>query len=532
MIPGSNPIFPPVFSYAEIHYRLGRWPSLLFRKQPEILFDAPSRIDPDRPVPLVLIIRDAHRFPVVIEEAVIRVVSANGRERVARFPYDGLRVDSPVWWDSFNLMPEGTGSICIHPQLAVRAEDRTAVVEVDNYPGSSRRPLTVEVSPTCLPTAEGWYHGDVHCHSFFTADQVEFGAPLELSALTAYCLGLDWMAATDHSYDLDDREDDYLTSDPGLAKWRMMQGKAALLNESLETFTVIPGEEVTCRTHDGGNCHLLALRSGRFIRGSGDSGEKGLFNATERSIGEAAAECVEWGGLACAAHPLESVSLPERLILNRRPWKRIDLETPGVTALQIHDGVRDGGYRRGMRAWVELLLGGKRIYAFGGSDSHGDMNRRRAVHIPFLSLRESGDHLLGGARTVVFARSRSVEDILDALGNGRAQVTEGPFIDLTVDTPEGPARPGDEVFGEFQPLNAVFKSTPEFGLLRRGRILAGARGERRERVLAVLDSRLRGEYRHEFSVKALFDGLLYIRAECETDSGRRCFTNPVWVRGE
>jgi hypothetical protein len=371
----------------------------------------------------------------------------------------------------------------------------------------------------------------VHCHSFFTADQVEFGAPMELSALAAYCLGLDWMAVTDHSYDLDDREDDYLAFDPGLAKWRLMRGKAELLNDSLESFTVIPGEEVTCRTHNGGNCHLLALGSGRFIPGSGDGGEKGLSNATERSIGEAAAACMEWGGLACAAHPLERVSLAERLVLNRRTWNRIDLETPGVTALQVHDGARSAGYRRGMRAWTDLLLRGKRVFAFGGSDSHGDMNRRRAIRIPFLSLREDDRHLLGCVRTAVYSRSRSAGDILDALGNGRAQVTDGPFIDLTVETVEGTARPGDVVYGEHQLLNAVFTSTPEFGLLRRARILAVARGERRERVLALLDAQVRGEYRHEFSAKVFFNGIMYVRAECETDYGRFCFTNPVWVRG-
>ena len=511
---------------------MGRLPSLLFRKQPEILFDAPSRINPDRPIPLFLIIRDAHRFPVTIDEVILRMVSGDGRERTARFPYGGLRVSEPMWWDSFNLMPEGAGKLCIHPRLVLRDGKHFRIVEADNYPGSSRRPLTVTISPTGFPTAKGWYHGDVHCHSFFTADQVEFGAPMELSALGAYCLGLDWIAVTDHSYDLDDPEDNYLATDPTLVKWRLMREKAALLNESLEMFTVIPGEEVTCRTRDGGNCHLLALRSERFIRGSGDSGERGLSTATERSIGEAAAECMEWGGLACAAHPLEDPSLPERLFLNRRPWKLTDLETTGVTALQIHNGIRDRGYRKGMYAWVELLLRGKRVFAFGGSDSHGDMNRRRAVHIPFISLRESDEHILGGVRTVVYSRSRSDADILDALSNGQVQVTEGPFIDLTVERPEYTARPGDVVSGEYQLLSAVFKSTPEFGLLRRGRILAGARGEKRERVLTVLDTQFRGEYHHEFTGKVFFNRLMYIRAECETDSGRFCFTNPIWVRGE
>lgn len=508
---------------------MGFIPSLLFRKRPEILFDTPSRIDPDRPIPLFLLIRDADRFPVVIQEALVRMVYGSGREVVARFPYGGLRVDSPVWWDSFNIMPEGTGPVCIHPRLVLRDGKRLRTVDVDNYPGSSRRPLTVNVSPSGLPTAEGWYHGDMHCHSFFTADQVEFGSPLETTAFAAYCMGLDWMAATDHSYDLDDHLSDYLANDPGLGKWNMMQREAALLNESLEMFTVVPGEEVTCRTHGGGNCHLLALNTERFIRGSGDGGENGLSTVTEHSIGEAAAECMEWGGLACAAHPREAVSFLERLFLNRSVWKSGDMKTPGVIALQVHNGIRDRGFREGMRAWVKLLLRGRRVFAFGGNDSHGDMNRRRTIWIPFLALHESRDHILGGVRTVAYARSRSRADILEALGSGHAQVTEGPFIDLTLETSGRIARPGDAVSEGYHSIRATLKSTPEFGLLRRGRILAGGKGENRERVLAVLDSDIRGVYYHEFEGRMCLEGFHYLRAECETEKGRLCFTNPVWI---
>lgn len=538
---------------------------------PEILFDAPARIDPDSPVPLFLIIRDAHRYPVEIEEVTVKIVSEDGTEgprtfarndygylqRAARFPYWGLPVKEPLWWDSFTFMPDREGTAVIHPAVVFRMNGKRFSIEVDTYPGTSRRPLTVRVSPTKLPSAEGWYHGDIHCHTEYTADQVEFGAPLEMTAFAALCAGMDWIAATDHSYDLDDPPEDdsarncafhkswrpYNAADPGLGKWRMMRAKTALINESSDAgsqtcalhasgtrfISVIPGEEVTCRTRRGRNCHLLALGSDKFIPGSGDGGERGFSTATERSIGEAAAECIEWGGIACAAHPLERIPIPERLILGRGEWERADMETPGVAALQIHNGVRDRGFKRGMAAWIGLLLGGRRMFAFGGSDSHGDMNRRRTIGVPFLTVRESAHHVLGAVRTAVFARSGSWKDILEALMAGRAQVTEGPFIDLVVGSSGQEARPGDTVSADHHHIRAVCTSTPEFGKLKQGRLLAGRKGESSERVLTVLDPFLKDVYHHEFDGTFSLCGLLYVRAECITDMGRLCFTNPVWV---
>ncbi|MHB9030837.1 MAG: CehA/McbA family metallohydrolase, partial [Candidatus Latescibacterota bacterium] len=512
-------MFPFILSYAETHYRPRLIPSLLFRKEPEILFDTPARVEAGRPIPLFLLVKDADRFPVKLDEVTVQMVCESGLRRMLRFPYGGLEIREPLWWDSFNLAPEQTGKATIHPCAHLRIGGKRVPVTVDNYPGTSKSPLTAQVSPDRLPTSEGWIHGDIHCHSAFTSDQVEFGAPLEVLSLAAVCLGLDWMAVTDHSYDLDDRANDYLSADPELDKWRLMREKANLLSDSLDRFTVIPGEEVTCRTRKGQNGHLLALNSERFIRGSGDSGERGLFTRTEHSIAEAAAACVEWGGLACAAHPLEPASFAERIILNRGAWTPKDLETPGITALQIHNGVRDRGFVRGMRAWIRLLLQGKRVYAFGGSDSHGDLNRQRAIRIPFLSLREGQNHRFGSVRTAVFAPSNSPSDIIEALRNGRALVTEGPFIDLTIDAYGWTARPGDPVLSGRLPVRADFLSAPEFGSLRTCRILAGAHNAGKETILSVLEKTGKRVYRHEFESMLNLEGFLYIRAECETAEG-------------
>jgi hypothetical protein len=526
---GILDMFPFFLSYAEMHYRSRFIPSLLFRGQPEIIFDTPARIEAGHPIPLVLMVKDADRFPVQLDEVIIRMAGENGLRRTYRFPYHGMEIREPWWWDSFNLASEQTGKATIHACAQTRIDGKRFPVTTDNYPGTSKAPLTVHISPDRLPTAEGWIHGDIHCHSAFTSDQVEFGAPLEVLSLAAICMGLDWIAVTDHSYDLDDYPDDYLAPDPGLTKWHLMREKAKLLTGSLDRFTVISGEEVTCRTGKGRNSHLLALNSGRYIPGTGDSGERGLLTHTEHSIAEAAAACMEWGGLACAAHPLEPASPAERIFLNRGAWTSRDLDTPGITGLQIYNGARDRGFARGMREWIRLLLQGKHLYAFGGSDSHGDMNRQRAIRIPFLCLKEGEDHLFGSVRTAVFAPANSTPDIIEALRCGRALVTDGPFIDLTVDAYGWIARPGDPVLSGRLPVRVDFLSTPEFGSLRKCRILAGEQNTGKERILSVLAKTKSPVYRHEFESMLNLENTLYVRAECETTEGKICFTNPIWI---
>jgi len=515
-----------VLTYAEVHYRPRFVPSLIYMKQPEIVCDAPTRIDPGRPIPVFIFVKDANRFPVVITEVVVHAVYENGAERVARFPFENRELQEPLWWDSINIIPEFTGLVKLLPYVVVKKGKRLLSIPVDNYRDSTKSPLLVYASTESLPGGDGWYHGDIHCHTYYTSDQVEFGAPVEAMALAGSSMGLDWMAATDHSYDLDDRIDDYLAREPLLLKWRILKRVSSLLQN---TFTVIPGEEITCRTQSGRNCHMLALNADRFIYGSGDSGEIAFKTRSECSIGEAVASCLEWGGITCAAHPMEYIPLLEKLILRRGEWTLADLKNTGLQAMQIHNGVRDSGFQRGMEAWISLLLDGYRLYAFGGSDAHGDMNRRRRVGFPFFSIAESMNHTFGCVRTVVRSRTKKKDDICAALKEGHAVVTGGPFIDLNVSVKGNTGGPGDEITTGRLKIQASFHSSREFGSLKNGRIYAGVSGESSERVVFSLEH-FDSEYEHICEDTCEGDRFMYIRAECETASNKLCFTNPVWVR--
>ncbi len=56
--------FPFILSYAETHYRFKYFFSLYKKSEPEIIADAPHRVDPDKPYPVMLLIKDADRYPI------------------------------------------------------------------------------------------------------------------------------------------------------------------------------------------------------------------------------------------------------------------------------------------------------------------------------------------------------------------------------------------------------------------------------------------------------------------------------------
>ena len=54
----------PFLAYAETHYSFKGIYSRLKKKEPEVVADAPHRIDPDMPIPVMILIKDSHLFPV------------------------------------------------------------------------------------------------------------------------------------------------------------------------------------------------------------------------------------------------------------------------------------------------------------------------------------------------------------------------------------------------------------------------------------------------------------------------------------
>ena len=403
----------------------------------------------------------------------------------------------------------------------------------DNYPfgqnDPQRKSLRIYIADEPLPLCPGWHYGDIHVHSSYTSDQVEFGASPEATARMGRALGLAWAAITDHSYDLDDRADDFLRNDPFLSKWRDFLKRIDSLNSSGTGFVLIPGEEISCGNHLGRNVHLLSLGCTDFIPGMGDSAERPLHRSPTLRIPEVVERIVDGGGVAVAAHPAEKIPGIQRLVFRRGEWDHRDCTVRGLSGLQLWNGLEESRgladpELRGMSLWVECLLGGSKLFLYAGNDAHGDFNLARKIVTPFLSGSITRSQLFGNHKTCLYLpRDPTPAAVLDAIRKGLCMVTNGPFLEITLTS----ARGG-------RVLNLAALSTREFGRLERIVLREGVRGTRRENVVEdiVIKGREVLEERRRIPIPQR-EGSRYIRGEAVSllPSGERryCLTNPIWI---
>ncbi|MDP8229292.1 MAG: CehA/McbA family metallohydrolase [Candidatus Electryoneaceae bacterium] len=460
---------PVTVLYAETHYRFRFFPfSLYFRRQPEIVFDAPYRLEPDQPLPITLIVKDADRFPVTLSEVILNIKTAEKslEQRIQL----GTTVSQPFWHRIFDIdvseLPSGIMSVdataviesFAFPPLRSRGGVRGGkllrkcrrkriVVRQDNCVGLSHSPLKVFKADDSLPNFPNWYAGELHCHTDYGCDQVEFGAPLPSYQRTAKALGLDWVALTDHSYNLDDLPDDYLHSDPKLVQWHRLHEETKELNRNSDVI-LIPGEELTCRSAQGRNVHLLILGEPTFLHGSGDGAERWFRTRSELSV-EEALHRINPESFAVAAHPLVKIPLLERLLVGRGEWQPSNLQASRLDGWQILNGQWENDFHRGLTAWIESLERGERRYIFAGNDAHGNFNRFRQVSLPMVKLWERDQHLFGRATTRVKVDGiLSEQSILSNLKAGHAIISDGPALELVIVQDGREIHVGDEAFGD------------------------------------------------------------------------------------
>jgi len=521
------PPLPPLGPlYAETHYRFRLFPSWLKKNEPEVIADAPHRIEPGKDLPVFLLVKDADRYPAKISNLSI-TVTQHGNTLSELNVAESFSPKDRYWWKVWNIpLQDVKGFLELQVRFALTANNRTIFYQSDNHRTSSKRPLRVFATPEALPLFPGWFAGEGHSHSDRTDDQVEFGVPPEPAMALSLPMGLSFVAITDHSYDLDDHPHDYLQNHADIPKWHALQEDLHHLNRLGRGFVFLRGEEVSCRTANGANVHLLMLGNSGYIPGSGDSAERWLQTRSEFSIAEVLSRKDE-GAAAIAAHAREPVSWLQKALLGRGFWEREDLQNSGLDGMQFANGKSDPSFDEGRNMWISLLLAGKRLVLLGGDDAHGNFNRFRQIGIPFFSIREHGEQLFGVTRTVVRSETLDEPSLLAAIKSGRSVISDGPVLDLRNN--------GRSVIGERLPLGPVgleihVRTSSEYGTISELRLMYGRIGgdeteiltqPHRENVLtARLDPNARG----------------YLRAECWTNSqssayGRShfCFTNPVWI---
>jgi hypothetical protein len=271
---GLEPATPPSDLMAEAHT------TLTGRNQPEFHADAPWRLDVGLDtIPLLLIIREANLRPpamgpwrmqsVQIEQELpdghwytLLHYAASELPEVAP---DGT-IQTDFWAFRTRIPVEQLANV----DLERRGETVRLRVVFDgrfppDVPGlhSVYRYLETYLAREPLPLRRAagsseprcWFYGDTHYHSAFTNDIWEFGNPVRDARDAGIAIGLDWLVITDHSCDLDEKDDDTFN----LSRWERLKRELSRWSVSNHTFRCILGEEVTVRKGGIGYLHMLAI---------------------------------------------------------------------------------------------------------------------------------------------------------------------------------------------------------------------------------------------------------------------------------
>ena len=445
--------------YAETHFKFKLPWSLLYKPWPEIIFDAPFQFVPGVVPTLWIVIRDADRFPTTLKTAEIvlkRTAECDGMYlknvpqnfRLQDAPQQDLNnapqsfidneqqqeappseivirkdlnidVHEQMQFIPFPLGEIPAGTYEAHCKMTVERDGNTQTFERWNLPRLPQAPLRFKVLNEFPPIAPGYVAGEMHCHTHYSADHVEYGATPEVLQQAAKAVGLDFVSCTDHAYDFAFTQEDYTKeAQSPVPRFQKLREEIAALPNKDENGKPMPlllaGEEVSAGNSKGENVHVTVLAPDGYLPGLGDCGRYWLENRPTRSIkqilNDTDAHCF-------AAHPFQQMGLLEKFIFRRGYWKPEDLnitnkkakKNHSIRGLQFWNGIRDEGFKLGREFWINELGKGNYLLPIGGNDAHGDLNDTTAVDLPLISLKHTRAHIFGNVRTVIRLDERTGE---------------------------------------------------------------------------------------------------------------------------
>ena len=523
---------PLIGLYAETHFRFRIPFSRYFKQEPELIFDTPWRLEPGQNLCIFLVVKDAHLYPVHLGSVEIEVSQNNRILYTRNWTLDQNSKDRQIDFEfSFSDCDLPFGEVEINPTLTYSISGKQRRLQLDNYRGTKKTPLRVTIAREGLPKLTGWQAGDTHLHSSLTNDQIEFGASLEQTRKAAQLLGLNFITATDHSYDLDDQPDDYLKNDPELEKWNQSREHITTLNKENQ-LTIIPGEEISVANARGATVHFLHFNDPVYFPGSGDSGEDWPQLKSQLSIDDVLAQRSPQT-VSVGAHTAYKFPWFQRVLLKRGFWESQDHNNPELDGVQILCGTPAySAFHTSRQLWIDALLRGHKLGVYGGSDGHGNFNRNWHVTLPMWSLGTHEDQIFAQSRTIVRSDSLDASAIVDAMKHRRTALSTGPMGDLTITSGGSAYGIGDTINAKKnETLTICYRglSTEEFGTAMDVTLYAGDL-EAREETLLFHDSEVLDGF--EITQNFIIPGKSYLRLEISSHGSRWpgiYVSSPIWI---
>ena len=519
--------------YAETHFKFKLPWSFLYRPWPEIIVDAPFQFVKGSKPALWIVVRDGDHFPVTLEKIDVELVRTTGEnteaantestETISRT----LDIEANEAFGFYRVelgeLPAGTYKATA--TICVRHDGKKKRFARWNLPGLKPAPLRFQVLAEELPKPNGYAFGEMHCHTHYSSDHVEYGATPEVMQQAAKAVGLDFVNFTDHAYDFAFTDEDYTKeAETPVTKFQRLKEEIANLPRSP---LLLAGEEVSAGNSKGENVHMTVLGPEGYLPGIGDCGRYWLDNKPTRRIDQ----ILDMTTAPCfAAHPWQQMSALERFIFRRGYWHSEDLQMDrphSIRGIQFWNGIRDEGFTLGRDWWIEELGKEHYLLPIAGNDAHGDLNDTTSVALPLISLRHSREHVFGKVRTAIYVgpdgeaassgktascQQLSCEGLQKAFLGDNCFITDGPA--LWWERGNGAlafhARSNREMGGGFRYIL----------IYGRRRLMNGKLAETEE---VLKESLVAAPETADLRIPTA--GFAYLRAECETATGRFALTS-------
>ena len=118
----------PFFLYAETHYKFKTIYSRLFKKEPEIIADAPHRAEPGQAIPILLFVKDGHRFPILLKSVFILLSTNTGEKFSQTFTFNQTIKNHKFWHKNLYFdAPEklsGMAQLDVHIKIKINGTTR------------------------------------------------------------------------------------------------------------------------------------------------------------------------------------------------------------------------------------------------------------------------------------------------------------------------------------------------------------------------------------------------------------------------
>lgn len=527
---------PMIGLYAETHFRFGGWtPSLLFKREPEIIFDMPRRIENGKDVPILLQFNDFKKFPISIEKITL-ALSQNQKSKIVFESNDiskfeikhNFSKNSPTFQFMLPAKRFKTGIFSITCKAEIISRKKRKIILNNNLRTSDKKSLIGYYANEKLPGNDKCIYGDMHIHSQYTESHVEFCPPIKAIDTAAAASGLDFLTITDHSYDISCSIDNYLKPDHNTERWSLFNKD---LNDNIFQTVIIAGEEISVLNSEKKIVHLGGVGIKTFISGSADGARKQVAKIKySPSINNASQSIHKDGGIAFAAHPGAQSGALQRIFLKRGTWKEKDISNEIDAFQAVNNGFRSGWFCA-RKLWINKLLEGRKLPLIAGNDSHGDFNRYISLKIPFMYITDIDERYLGYGKTGIYSNKMlDKTEITSYIKEGKTFVTTGPYIDFT-DKQDNVVISNTPYKESSIILNT--STSEEYGQIETIRIFAGNTKKRIEDLLILKNGLNTYKESHTVNLSTKKE-ISYIRAEiiCKkngTVDSAMAATSPVYL---